>query len=463
MKIIDFYRINKKIGLPRIHQLILAVCILGLTALQLLPTSGEMTGDVNGYIVANQLPPASITAITPRGTGEESVPATPPQLGPVSESDPRLILEVANGDNMSILFNRAGLGAKDLQAIASTTTEPGKLTTLRPNYKLAFSLTSTRTLSSLEIIKTPLESYLYTRDDQGNYQFSTLERQPMIQQVYKEAVISDSLFQAAQRGGIPDAMAMDLASIFGGVVDFILEIREGDSFSIVYEEKFLDGQFIGFGKILAAQFINQGNLHTAIRYENASGEANFFNLAGESMRKAFLLNPVDFTRISSGFSLARKHPILNTIRAHKGTDYAAPKGTPVVATADGRITFANRSGSFGKLVVIQHGDRVETKYAHLNDFAKGISSGVKVKQGQVIGYVGATGSATGPHLHYEFLLDKQHRDSRSIHEYLPTASGVASEELPMFRQHAQSMIAQLSNKGQPSRTLARNTHFSPEE
>lgn len=462
MKLIDFIKNKNSFSLPRRPHLTLAICVFGFAATLGVPASGKKTGDLNDNISANQLPAGTVASSVWKGTGE-TMPVATLQRGPVTESDPRLILDVVAGDNLSLLFTRAGLGARDLQAITTTTSEPDKLVALRPDDKLAFSLTTDRTLSSLEIIKSPLESHLYTRDDQGKYHFSVLERQPVIQQVFKEAEITDSLFQAAQRGGIPDSMALDLASIFGGVVDFILEIREGDSFSIVYEEKLLDGKFIGFGKILAAQFINQGTLHTAIRYENDLGEANFYNLDGESMRKAFLLNPVDFTRISSGFSLARKHPILNTIRAHKGTDYAAPKGTQVVATADGRVTFANRQGSFGKLVVIEHGDRVETKYAHLNDFAKGISNGVKVRQGQVIGYVGATGSATGPHLHYEFLLDGAHKDPRTIHEYLPAGGGIAAEEVPLFRQHAQAMIAQLHNKGQPSRTLARNTHIPREE
>src|SRR5690606_9052018 len=143
---------------------------------------------------------------------------------------------------------------------------------------------------------------------------------------------------------------------------------------VLYEEEYLDGKFVGTGRILAATFTNVGKEFVALRYENADGHSNFFNPEGESMRKAFLQNPVDFTRISSGFSLARKHPILNTIRAHKGTDYAAPKGTPVVSTADGRVTFAGTQGSFGKLVVVQHGDRFQTKYAHLNSYGKGIKN-----------------------------------------------------------------------------------------
>ncbi len=190
---------------------------------------------------------------------------------------------------------------------------------------------------------------------------------------------------------------MELAGIFGGVIDFLLDTRQGDTFNLMYEEKYLDGEYIGNGRILAAQFTNQDETFTAVRYVNRAGKSDFYNTEGESMRKAFLRNPVDFTRISSSFNLRRKHPILNTIRAHKGTDYAAPRGTPVVATGDGRVTFAGRNGSFGKLVVIQHGERFQTKYAHLNGYANGIKKGKRIKQGQIIGYVGSTGGATGPH------------------------------------------------------------------
>ncbi|MDY6983711.1 MAG: M23 family metallopeptidase, partial [Pseudomonadota bacterium] len=225
---------------------------------------------------------------------------------------------------------------------------------------------------------------------------------------------------------------------------------------------FLDDQFVGNGRILAAQFVNQDKVHTALRYDSADGTSNFYSPQGESMRKAFLLNPVEFTRISDGFNPGRRHPILNTIRAHKGTDYAAPKGTEVVATADGKVTFVGRNGSFGKLIVIQHGDRVVTKYAHLNDYAKGLRVGTQVRQSDVIGYVGATGSATGPHLHYEFLLDGVHRNSQTILDQLPRAQSIAEAELPRFRAQTAALVAMLDDKGK-SATFAHSLAGNREE
>lgn len=401
-------------------------------------------------------PLLQVSSFDPYGTAPDSTTAR-------AVADTRLYLEVGTGDSLSLIFSRAGISAREVQAITNSSPETRYFADLRPGDRLAFSMSSTQDLQSLEIIKSPLVSYVFTRIGPDKYGFNIDEKHADLELVFKETIITDSLFQAAGRGGIPATMAMEVASIFGGVVDFLLDTRAGDSFNLVYEEKYLNGEFVGFGKILAAQFINQGRAFTAIRYEHENGESNFYNPDGESMRKAFLLNPVDFTRISSGFTMARRHPILNTLRAHKGTDYAAPKGTQVVATADGRVTFAGRKGSFGKLVVLQHGDQFETKYAHLNDYAKGISEGVRVKQGQLIGYVGSTGGATGPHLHYEFLMDGVHRNSRTIHELLPQAEAVAASELPRFRNQTQNVIAMLTTKGQSPNALASNSHQPTEE
>jgi murein DD-endopeptidase MepM/ murein hydrolase activator NlpD len=208
---------------------------------------------------------------------------------------------------------------------------------------------------------------------------------------------------------------------------------------VIYQEIYLDGEKIGNGNILSVRFRNQGKLYTAIRYEDKSGNVSYYTPEGMSMRKAFLRNPIDFFRISSRFSLGRKHPILNTIRAHKGTDYAAPIGTPVKAAGNGKVTFAGRQNGYGNVVIIQHGSRYETRYAHLNGFARDVRAGRSVKQGQVIGYVGMTGLATGPHLHYEFRVDGVHRDSLTIK--LPTAEPIAASEKASFMVKSREMTA----------------------
>ena len=250
---------------------------------------------------------------------------------------------------------------------------------------------------------------------------------------------------------------MEMADIFGGVIDFILDPREGDNFSIVYEEKYLDGDFIGNGEIVAAQFTNQGSQYTAFRYESEDGEVGYYNPEGENMRKAFLRTPLDVFRISSNFNLSRKHPILNTIRAHRGTDYAAPRGTPVRATSDGVVTWAARNGSFGKLIVIQHNGQFETKYAHLNDYAPGLKKGTRVRQGEVIGYVGTTGGSTGPHLHYEFLVNGEHKDPAKMLDQMPKANSLDPSELPRFRSHIREQLAKLHIRSTDTRILSYNT------
>jgi murein DD-endopeptidase MepM/ murein hydrolase activator NlpD len=191
-----------------------------------------------------------------------------------------------------------------------------------------------------------------------------------------------------------------------------------------------------------------------VRYTNEAGETGYYNQDGESMQKAFLRTPLDVFRISSNFNLARKHPILNTIRAHRGTDYAAPRGTPVRATSDGTVTWAARSGSFGKLIVLQHGGSFETKYAHLNDYATGIKKGARVRQGQVIGYVGTTGGSTGPHLHYEFLVNGVHKDPRTIVEQLPQAIALSPLELPRFKAQTRELMDRVHTPKADNRLLS---------
>lgn len=387
----------------------------------------------------------------------EPEPVAPDPVVPVADG-PDYVTEVKTGDNLSLIFARAGLSAQDVYQVTRSAPQVRVLSNLYPGYTLEFFLDDDKALERLVISKNRLESTMITHDDQDRYVAEEIIREPEIRQVFREATIEDSLFLAAQHGGISAAITMELAGIFGGVIDFLQDTRRGDTFNLLYEEKYLDGEYIGNGAILAAQFTNQGETHTAVRYVNMAGDSGFYNPEGESMRKAFLRNPVDFTRISSSFSLSRKHPILNTIRAHKGTDYAAPRGTPVVAAGSGRITWAARNGSFGKLVVIRHGERFETKYAHLNDYARGVKEGARVKQGQVIGYVGSTGGATGPHLHYEFLMDGVHRNSRTIHDKLPKAESVPGNEIQRFQEHTQILLSQLEVHAGNTKNIAQHTH-----
>ncbi|MBT6058602.1 MAG: peptidoglycan DD-metalloendopeptidase family protein [Gammaproteobacteria bacterium] len=318
------------------------------------------------------------------------------------------------------------------------------LNRIYPGYQLDFMIPDEGELEQLRLFKSPLEGYLFTlRED--SYDVETILKQPEYRQNFKVGTINDSLFMAGQREQIPTQTIMEMANIFGGVIDFILDPRTGDDFSILYEEKYLDGQFIGNGEILATRYTNQGRTFTAIRYINEEGEEGYYNIEGESMRKAFLRSPLDVFRISSNFNPRRRHPVLNTIRAHKGTDYAANRGTPIRATSDGRVTHAGRNGSFGNLVVVKHAGGFETKYAHLSKYANGISKGDRVRQGDIIGYVGSTGSATGPHLHYEFLVNGVHKNPRTILDQLPQAVSIDAAEMDRFRTQTTGLLQRFSD------------------
>lgn len=347
--------------------------------------------------------------------------------------------EVQRGDTLSTLFSKVGLSDRDMFQVLNSSDEAQVLNRLYPGYKLDFMVPEQGNLEQLRVMSSPLEGYLFTRADNG-YRAERILKEAQLEQAFKVGTIADSLFMAGQRENIPAIHIMEMANIFGGVIDFILDPRSGDEFSILYEEKFLDGEFIGAGDIIATRYINQGQVYTAVRYEDLNGEVGYYSPEGESMRKAFLRSPLDVFRISSNFNPNRRHPILNTIRAHKGTDYAAPRGTPIRATGDGRVSHVGRYGSFGNLVTINHAGGFETKYAHLNGYARGLSRGDRVRQGDVIGYVGSTGGATGPHLHYEFLVNGVHQNPRTILDRLPKAESIDPAEMDRFKAQTAELL-----------------------
>ena len=348
---------------------------------------------------------------------------------------------IKSGDNLSDIFSKVGLTDQDLFRVLNSSAQAQILNRIYPGYELGFFVPNPGQLDKFLVLKSPLEGIVFVRENES-YKVEEIAKEAQILPTFKLGVIEDSLFLAGQREQIPAVHLMEMANIFGGVIDFILDPREGDSFSILYGEKYLEGELIGHDDILVTQFINQGETFTAVRYVNNDGELGYYSPDGESMRKAFLRNPLDVFRISSNVNPRSRHPILNTIRAHKGTDYAAPTGTPIRATSDGRITRASRYGSFGNLVIIQHSGGFETKYAHLSKFAAGISRGDRIRQGEVIGYVGSTGGATGPHLHYEFLVNGVHQNPRTILDKLPKAESIHPNEMASVNEQTKSLLDQ---------------------
>lgn len=350
---------------------------------------------------------------------------------------------VSSGDNLSTLFQRAGLSAQEVYLISRS--KQGKsLRNLFPGEILRFAINSmTGDLVELQYEKSLLEIYTFTAQ-KNEFLSKKVIRQPEIITSYRKGQIDQSLYLAGKKAQLPDKTVMELANIFGWDIDFVFDIRAGDSFSLLFEEQYIDGQHLGTGNILAASFTNRGKTYNAVRYTDSNGQVSYYTPEGLSMRKAFLRTPLDIFRISSGFNLRRKHPIHKKIKAHRGVDYAAPTGTPVYASGDGRVIEAGYSRANGNYVFIQHGQTYTTKYLHLS--RKSVKTGQTVKQRQVIGKVGATGYATGPHLHYEFLVNGIHRNPRTV--ALPKANPISEAERERFTETVTALLDQLAENQQ---------------
>ncbi len=347
---------------------------------------------------------------------------------------------VKQGDSLAKIFNQQGIPPRQLHDILATGGVAKKLTRIYPGQTLRLRTSTEDGLLELLYDIDALNQVQVSRTETG-YEPQLIVRVPDRQIQRAAANIDSSLFLAAQKANLPETITMELAGIFGWDIDFALDIRKGDQFAVVYEELFLDGERIGTGNILAAEFTNQDKLHRAVRFTDSQGRTDYYTPDGRSMRKTFLRTPVAFSRISSRFSSGRKHPVLNRIRAHKGVDYAASRGTPVKATGAGKITLRGKKGGYGKTVVIQHGSRYSTLYAHLNNYARNLKTGSRVQQGQIIGYVGSTGLATGPHLHYEFRLNGVHRNPLTVK--LPDAAPLPKQYREDFKLATENLIAQL--------------------
>ena len=288
----------------------------------------------------------------------------------------------------------------------------------------------------------PVEQFILSRSG-GKAPF-TFEKQLLAVEkstAYASATIKNSLYLAAKDTGMSDNLIMEMAAILGWDIDFAYGIRSGDRFTIIYEEEYVDGEKLRDGDITAVHFYNDGKHHHIVSYTDSKNKKGFYSANGKSVRKPFLRNPLEFAYISSHFNPRRRHPILHEVRAHKGVDYAAARGTPVRAAGDGVITLRGRKGGYGKTVVIRHGQTYQTLYAHLSRFASKQRIGSRVKQGQVIGYVGSTGLSTGPHLHYEFRVNGVHKNPVKVK--LPDAKPLPATEMKRFREAAEPLLAKL--------------------
>jgi murein DD-endopeptidase MepM/ murein hydrolase activator NlpD len=353
--------------------------------------------------------------------------------------------KVKSGDNLSIIFSRVGLSAQDVYKVTKSDGDIKRLLNLKPGQVISFGTTSIdgqKSLQQLELKISEIEKLVITLNE-GNYTAQTETRTVEVREQHATGQIESSLFGAGLTAGLSDKLIMELAYIFGWDIDFALDLRQGDTFKLIYEEAFVDGKKLKDGEILAAEFTNRGKTFKAIRYTDGKGNSHYFAPNGDSMRKAFNRTPVHFSRISSKFNPNRLHPVLKTSRPHRGVDYAAARGTPIMATGDGKVSFIGTKGGYGRTVVLSHGGKYTTLYAHMSRFKKGLKRGHSVKQGQVIGYIGSSGLATGPHLHYEFRVNGVHRNPLTV--ALPHAKPLADKYMADFKGKSSALLAQLNS------------------
>lgn len=355
------------------------------------------------------------------------------------EPEPNQLDEkVKPGDNLSIIFNRLSLNSTDVHALANANGFADELKRLSPGETLSVVLDKDDKISEVVYQRSPMESFRYTPGENG-FKGEKLTREPETVTQFRHVSITQSLFYDGSKSGLAQAQIMQIANMFGWDIDFALDIQPGDTFNVLFEDQYLDGKKVGSGTILSADFTTQGKTYKAVRYVGIDGEANYYSPDGKPMKKAFLQAPLDFMKVTSNFNPNRLHPILKVRRPHRGVDYAAPTGTPVYAAGNGKVIQSGYSRANGNYVYIQHGKTYATRYLHLSKIA--VKTGQTVKQRQVIGAVGATGYATGPHLHYEFLIDGVQTNPRNAK--MPIIETIAKTEMARFREYTAPLLAKL--------------------
>ncbi len=362
---------------------------------------------------------------------EANLPETP-QLTEVKHT-------IKKGETLGLIFKKLSLDSA-LPHRISLHQDAQRLVTLSIGKELTFRLDDNAELKEISYPSNSLQEFLVTFTGGLIDDAQIIDLPYKIVQHHVSAEITSSLYEAALDAGLTINLVMEMIRIFGWDIDFAQDIRGSDRFHVIYDDYRLNGEKLADGNILAAEFTTQGNTYRAIRFETEQGDISYYTPEGESMLGTFLRSPVDFSRISSRFG-NRKHPILKTWRAHNGVDYAASTGTPIRATADGKVIHAGTKGGYGRTAILRHAGRFTTLYAHMSGFANGIKSGVSVKQGDIIGYVGSTGLATGPHLHYEFQVDGIHKNPLTYKT--PKASAIEKSSLAAFESLSGQLFAEL--------------------
>lgn len=349
-------------------------------------------------------------------------------------------VRIQRNDSVASLLARLKISNQDMTNFLHDARNIKIMRRLVPGKTIHAQTTAAGELLTLRYLPSGSEQLLIKKID-GIFKVVKLpvKRETHIQM--KSGVIKSSLFAATDGANVPDSVAIQIAEIFAYDIDFHRDLRKEDRFKVVYESHYSIGEPTGTGRVLAVEFVNKGKPYQAVYFEANDKERGYYTPEGKNLRREFLRSPLKFSRISSGFSRSRYHPVLKKWRAHKGVDYAAPRGTPVRATANGTVAVSTRQRGYGKLIILKHRGRYSTAYAHLSAFAKGLRKGKRVNQGDIIGYVGSTGMVTGPHLHYEFRINGVQRNPQRV--VMPAAIPLSAKNIPAFKKYAKPLMARL--------------------
>lgn len=408
------------LGVPLLGLTLISVLELSPRDPEVMPPMPEMTAVPSASnVYSDDFPGTSSSAYVPS--------AVPLVLAPEPDYQ-RLTLKITSGDTLDKLFRSNRLDLGDLATVSRLDAAKAQFRRIKPGDVFEITHDNGRLIKMYSALN--LTSALEVEQSENGYTATVVDRPIETRKRMAYGVIDTSLFESGAAAGLSDKLIMNIAGIFAWDVDFVLDIRAGDNYYVQWEEIWQEGEFVTDGEIIVAEFNNNGRSNRAIRFIDESGRADYFTPDGHSVRKAFIRAPVDFTRISSNFNPNRRHPILNTIRAHKGVDYAAPRGTPIKAAGDGKVILRGVKSGYGNAVILQHGGNITTLYAHMSKFDSKATVGARVRQGQTIGYVGATGLATANHLHYEYRINGAHRNPRTVD--LPQASPIADKYRTQF-------------------------------
>ncbi len=432
---------TRELALPALHELAVT------PAFQALP------GDAQDGASALELTAASDTTLqadADTAQPQENQSASTLTLREELAEDPSWrSISVRSGDTLAAIFNRYGLNSNELHEIINLNKESRQLRNLQPGQMLFIKSDDEGVVQ--EIIKqlSLTHDLRITRDTENpatNF-VSTMQTRELERRVaVSHGEISTTLYESGRKNGLSFDLLNQLVKLFAWDVDFALDIQPGDHFAVIYESFYENNEEVKTGEILAAEFVNNGNVFRAVRFTDTQGMSGYYTPEGNSLEKAFLRTPVKVGYVTSHFSSGRYHPSLHEIKAHNGVDYGAPKGTPVFATGRGKVEFLGWRNGYGKTIEISHGDHYSTVYGHLSRFAKELQAGDRVEQGQEIGYVGSTGLATGPHLHYEFQIDGVHKNPLTVK--LPNSLPIAPEYLHAFQEASTPLLAQLDQQRQ---------------